>query len=335
MREVRDQVLLAVAVALAGAVGCGSSGTSVDKACMDVAAARCTQRSMCSAVGGATAAGASLVRTYGDMATCTAREALACRNGLAAHGTGNSADQVETCVAAFSTYSCQDFFDNNPPAACVVTGALAAGGACAFNGQCKSGYCQGTKNSMCGTCADPPAAGADCSTSTCWHNQRCVSQDQTCEGVVSMNGACDATHPCDNGLACVGDSATVMGTCQPAGTTVGAACGGTMAGCDNTIGLYCAGAAGSKTCAEITFVGDGKACGQMSDGTRVACRAGECFTATGVAGNNDMGTCKADVDAPAACDTALGPHCLAPARCVVTGSGTAGSCVVPTGAMCM
>jgi len=332
MRAIRIRLLAVTAAAFfAGAGGCGSSGT--DTACNDVAAARCTQRSMCSALAGATA-GASLVRTYGDMATCKAREALACKNGLAAHGTGNSASQVERCTAAFSTYSCQDFFDNNPPADCVVTGALANAAACAFNGQCKSGYCQGTKNSMCGSCADPPAAGADCSTSTCWHNQRCVSQDQTCEGVVSMNGACDATHPCDNGLACVGDSATTMGTCEPAGTSAGAACGGTMAGCDNTIGLYCSGAAGAKTCAEITFAGAGQACGLMSDGTRVACRAGECFTATGVAGNNDMGTCKADVDAPGGCDTALGPRCLAPARCVVTGGGTAGSCVVPTGASC-
>jgi len=334
MRVIRDQ-LLAAAAALAFAAGCGGSGVSADSACQAVAMARCTQRSMCSALPRATDPGASLIRTYGDMTTCVSREALACRNGLAAPSTGNSPALVEKCVAAFPTYSCQDFFDTNPPADCVATGKLANAKACNFNGQCQSGYCQGTKNSMCGTCADPPAAGADCSTSTCWHNQRCVAQDQTCESVVSMNGACDATHPCDNGLACVGDTSTTMGACQPAGTTVGAACGGTMAGCDNTIGLYCAGATGAKTCAAITFADDGKACGLMSDGTRVACRAGECYTATGVAGNGDMGTCKADVDAPKACDTTLGPRCLSPARCVTSGGGSAGSCIVPTGTMCL
>jgi hypothetical protein len=328
--------LLAAAAALAGAAGCGSSGPSAASACMDIAVARCTQRSMCSALPGATGGGAGLVRTYGDMTTCTTREALACRNGLAAHGTGNSPAQVETCVAAFPTYSCQDFFDNNPPSDCAVTGTVANAAACTFNGQCKSGYCQGTKNSMCGACADPPAAGADCSTSTCWHNQRCVAQGQTCEAVVSMNGACDATHPCDNGLACFGDTATATGTCEPAGTAVGTACGGgTMPGCDNTLGLYCAGAAGAKACAAITFADAGQPCGLMSDGSRVACRAGECFTATAVAGNNDMGTCKADVDAPDACDTATGPHCLAPARCVVSGGGTAGTCAVPVATACM
>jgi len=334
MRVIRDQLWAAAAAALVGVAGCGSSGPSADSACMDLAMARCTQRSMCSALPGAAGSGASLLRTYSDMPTCVAREALACRDGLAAPGTGNSPTKVESCVAAFATYSCQDFFDNNPPAACAVTGSLAKDAPCAFNGQCQSGYCQGTKNSACGACAPPPSAGADCSTSTCWHNQRCVSQDQTCEAVVSMNGACDGTHPCDNGLDCVGDTSTAMGTCQPAATAVGAACGGSTAGCDNTIGLYCAGAAGSKACAAITFARTGAACGLMADGTRVACKAGECFTATGVAGNNEMGRCIDDVDAPTACDTALGPHCIAPARCVVTGAGTAGTCVIPTGAMC-
>jgi len=327
--------MLVAAAALAGLADCGSSGPNASSACDALAAARCTQRSMCSALPGATDPGASLVRMYGDMATCKSREALACDNGLAARGTGNTASKVESCVAAFSTYSCQDFFDNNPPAACTVTGTLANASPCAFNGQCQSGYCQGTKNSMCGACADPPVAGADCSTSTCWHNQRCVAQTDTCQAVVSMNGACGASDACDNGLACFGDTATANGTCQPAGTNVGDACGGgTMPGCDNTLGLYCAGATGAKTCVAITFVGDGMPCGLQVDGTRVACRAGECFTATGVAGNSDMGTCKADVDAPKACDTMVGPHCLAPARCV-TGGGNSGTCVIPAGTQCM
>jgi hypothetical protein len=31
-----------------------------------------------------------------------------------------------------------------------------------------------------------------------------------------------------------------------------------------------------------------------------------------------------------ACDAALGPACLTPARCVTTGGGSAGTCVKPT-----
>jgi hypothetical protein len=324
------------------AIGCGSSGSggdagptvSGDQACTDLANTRCTERSMCSAHAGGTGAGASVVRMYGDIPTCITREALGCKNGLAAPATGNSPALVEQCVAQFATYSCQDFFDNNPPAHCAVTGARANGATCVFNGQCGSGYCQGTKNAVCGTCADPPQPGADCTASSCWHNQNCLGSTMTCAAVVSMNGACDSSMPCDNGLTCVGGSSTTTGTCQPAGALVGAPCGGTMPGCDGTLGLYCAGAAGSKACAAITFVGDGQPCGTLASGMRVGCSAGECYTATGAAGATDTGSCKASVDAPNACDIVLGPGCLPPARCVVTGTGSAGTCIVPTADMC-
>jgi hypothetical protein len=291
--------------------------------------------------GGAAAPGASLKRVYGDMATCLQREQLACKNGLAAPQTGNSPAKVEACVKAFATYSCQDFFDNNPPADCTVTGARANGMTCTFGGQCTSGYCQGAKTSVCGMCADMPAAGADCTDSACGHNQRCVNADNTCESVVSLNGACDSTHPCDSGLACVGSSATMMGTCQMGGSMPGVACGNgaPTTACDNSLGLYCAGPAGSKTCMPIALVGDGMSCGLLADGSRVDCMAGDCYTATGAATGSAVGTCKASVVETAAnpaCDTNLGPGCLAPARCVVaTGGGTAGMCVVPVATMCM
>jgi hypothetical protein len=342
----KTAAIFAVALAglLAGASGCGSSGSSsgdggptvsADQACADLATARCGQRSMCSSHAGQAGPGANLVRTYGDMPTCITREALACKNGLAAPQTGNSPALVEQCIGDFATYSCQDFFDNNPPTHCAATGARAGGATCVFNGQCQSGYCQGTKNAVCGTCADPPQPGADCSVSTCWHNQSCQAASMTCAAVVSMNGACNASMPCDNGLACVGSSSTANGTCQPAAASVGATCGGTMPGCDGTLGLYCAGAAGSKTCTAITFVGDGQPCGALASGMRVGCSAGECYTSTGVAASTDMGTCKAWVDAPNTCDTVLGPGCLAPARCIVTGDGgSAGTCVIPTADMC-
>jgi hypothetical protein len=329
--------LIAAAAAAAGCGGSGPSGVSASQACADLASARCNQRSMCSSLAAGGGPGASLVRVYGDLATCLEREALACRNGLGAPQTGNSPARVEACVAAYPTYSCQDFFDNNPPADCAVTGARPSAATCTFNGQCASGYCQGVKTSGCGACADPPAAGADCSASTCWHNQRCVAATATCQAVVSLNGACDGAHPCDNGLACVGATATAAGACQTAATTPGAACGAGMPACDNTLGLFCAGAAGAKTCAAITLVGAGMPCGTLADGTRADCRAGDCYTATGPANGATMGTCQAAVretDADPRCDTALGPGCLPPARCLLTGAGTAGTCVVPTAALC-
>src|SRR5262245_10013351 len=127
--------LTSILVVATAAAGCGSvgSGPSAATACADIARARCDQRSMCSSAPGATGPGASLLRVYGDMATCLERETLACTNGLQAPQTGNNPAKVEKCVAAFPTYSCQDFFDNNPPADCLVTGARAAGAVCTFN----------------------------------------------------------------------------------------------------------------------------------------------------------------------------------------------------------
>lgn len=319
--------------------GCGgTSGPSIQQACMDVATARCTERSTCSSLAGATGPGASLIRVYGDMPTCLSREALACTNGLAAPRTGNSPAKVELCVKAFATYSCQDFFDSNPPADCAVTGSLANATTCTFNGQCTSGYCQGTKTSACGVCADPPVAGADCTGSSCGHNQRCVAASSTCQAVLSLNGACDATHPCDNGLACVGATTTATGTCQTAGAALGAACGAGMPACDGSLGLYCGGPNGAKTCMAIAFVGDGMPCGLLADGTRADCIGGDCYAATGLATGSNLGTCKADASETAAnpaCDTVLGPGCLAPARCVLAeGGGTTGICKVPVASMC-
>lgn len=339
-------VVIATAFALlASAAGCGKTGSSDADAgtaaasCAALASARCALRSMCSsATGGATATtaavGASVIRTYGDMQTCVAQETLACTSSLAAPDTGWTIAGIDKCVSAFATYSCQDFFDNNPPGDCAPKGSRANGAECTFNAQCASAYCQGTKSDVCGTCADPPGAGADCSDSTCGHNQTCLTSMDTCAAVVSMNGACDGTHPCDNALACVGATATAMGTCRPAAATIGASCGGTMPGCDTTLGLYCAGSAGAKTCTAMTFAHDGQPCGLLSDGSRVGCVAGECYTATGTAGSGDMGACKASVGAPAACDTVLGPSCLAPARCVVPDNGSAGTCATPDATMC-
>jgi hypothetical protein len=332
---------------------CGSiSGPSIDKACADVAQARCNQGSECSLPETVTGTGFNILETYGTLQTCLARQTLNCMNGLTAPGTGNSPAKVELCVTEFPTYTCQDFFDNEPPADCAVTGSRQNGAGCTFNGQCVSGYCQGTKNTVCGTCADPPAVGAECSDSTCAQGQRCVAAIQQCQDVVSMNGVCDATHPCDRGLACVGADAATMtsGTCETAGTRVGLACGGTMPGCDATLGLYCGGPAGSKTCMQVLYGADGAdagaqstdggagggiPCGVLADGSHVGCIAGGCYTTTGPATGSDLGVCKPFAPDNMPCDTTLGPDCMPPARCVASSAGSsAGTCLVPAASLC-
>ena len=214
------RALLAVACVAIG--GCGASQSkstdgggdspvapTIEQACNDIAQAQCTKRMTCSG-------GDSVTRVFGTMENCLAREMLSCTNGLSAPQTGNTPTLVEACVAAFATYSCADFFNNNPPAPCAATGPRAIGATCAFNGQCASGYCQGLKNSSCGTCEAPPSAGASCASSGCWHEQACVGATTMCAAYGALNASCDADDPCGYGLTCVGAvaSTSTPGTCQ-------------------------------------------------------------------------------------------------------------------------
>jgi hypothetical protein len=325
-RSLRASLLIVVTSA-ALAAGCGKSGTSSALACMHLAQARCDKRSSCSK-------DASITRVYGDMTTCLAREQTACEDGLAGPGTGNSPDMVEACVTAYPTLSCADFFDNKPPAPCAPTGSRANGGPCAFNGQCGSGFCSGTKNATCGACAPSPAPGDSCVSSACGHGQVCVASTMLCQDRGTLNATCDANNTCGSGLSCAGDNATTSGTCQNAPTTAGAACGGALPGCEGNVGLRCSGPAGSKTCQQITYAGDGAACGTLADGSFVQCTRGDCYTATGTISGGQQGTCKADAADGAACDVVVGPGCTPPARCAVAGGGNAGTCTVPLGATC-
>jgi hypothetical protein len=128
-----------------------------------------------------------------------------------------------------------------------------------------------------------------------------------------------------------------------------------MPACDPTLGLYCGGAAGAKTCQLVVYGGAGPdggvsgtdggtvsggatpagtPCGVLADGTHVGCVAGGCYTATGPATGSDLGTCSPFAADNAACDSNLGPDCMLPARCVASGSGTAGTCLIPDATTC-
>jgi hypothetical protein len=307
-----------------------SSGPTAQQACGDLAQAECAKRMSCTG-------SINITRTFGAMDECITRETLGCMSGLAAPQTGNSPALVEQCVVDFATYACADFFNDNPPAACAAMGQRPTGAACAFNGQCASAYCSGIKNTLCGTCAAPPAPGASCVSSPCGHNQSCVAATTMCETNGATSASCDADDPCGYGLSCVGAvaSTSTPGTCQASAENAGTACGGaTMPSCDGTMGWFCGGATGSKTCMAITYVGDGVACGDLSATSHAECIAGGCYTSTGAVGTGQMGTCKADAPDGAACDTVLGPGCMTPARCVTSGDASAGTCTIPIGSTC-
>ena len=318
--------------------GCGGSGVTIAKACGDLATTRCAKRASCTAIGNA--AGTGILREFGDSTTCVTRETLACMQGLSAKSTGNSPDEVESCIPTYSALSCADFLSNNITAPCVATGTLADGSACVFNGQCKSTYCINASHTTCGVCGSAPAVGADCSTSACARGVDCITQQSTvtpapmvCTAPAASGAMCDRNHPCAFGGSCVGATKMVMGVCMAAVATVGGACDPNQqmsASCERAQGLFCN--AMSKTCTVMTYGHDGDVCGVGSDGNFVDCLAGDCVGFVGGA-NPTPGQCKAKVTEGSACDTQLGPFCLTPSKCVTT-NGTAGTCALPDGNAC-
>jgi hypothetical protein len=301
----------------------------IAEACAAVAKAICDKRVACS--GKINTEGVGIIRMFGTMTECLARQALLCTGGFHAPGSGHSLATAEECVNALPNYACADFVANNAPSSCQPTGARIAGAACAFNAQCKSGFCTGEKNAACGTCATEPAVGASCVGSDCGRGQICDGTSSTCKTPGAANDPCDSNDDCGYGLVCLSVAAAGgAGTCKAAASDVGAACGGMMPVCDGVQGLFCAGAAGAKKCVATTFVGDGAPCGVLGGDSFAGCTAGACYTAKGLAGPGEMGACKANAADGAACDVATGPGCEFPARCIL-GNGTAGTCRVPGG----
>lgn len=312
------------------------TGPTATQACTALAQAECARRDACSnrfLIG----------RTYGDLATCEQRVRDACVTSLSARATGQTAANVMACATAYPAIACADYFNGtNLPTACQPQpGSLAAGAACRYASQCQSGYCAVPTGTACGVCAPRPVAGAPCNGPGA--PLGCGGQGLTCAGETAttpgtcvafgaMGATCDATHPCGSGLSCtpVGLAAPSR-TCQPAGATVGAACGGASApGCDNERGLACN--TMSRTCQNIALVAGGAACGLGADGGFSSCaNSGDCM---GYTLASPRGTCRSAAAEGAACDRANGPYCRTPASCVTTGAGTAGTCALPSSATC-
>lgn len=320
---------LAASLALAAAFSACSSSqpaaatVTADAACQAVAAASCAKIDACTLGQG------NKVR-YGDAATCIARSKADCLASLAAAGTARTPAKAKACADVLPTETCADWQLGNPPAACLLTGSLAAGQACSFSGQCATGWCGGLKAAVVGTCAPLPKPGDSCTNSACGPGLRCATNAagaEVCETPVAVGGTCDKDHHCGPGLGCVGySSKTPAGTCKATGNTVGAACDPThqtAADCDSSLYLFCA---SDKTCHAKALVAAAQPCGDTAADAKAVCSSGECVVK--LAGDSS-GTCAADAADGAACDTDItkGPGCMAPARCVPTSATTtAGVC---------
>jgi hypothetical protein len=310
-----------VAIALPGCGSSSSSGLSASAACAKLADARCERVGTCNVDG--------IQVRYGDLGTCQSAQTAACMNSLAASSTGATPTTVSACADALTAVDCTDYNDNLLPVACQpAVGKLAAGSACAFSAQCQSQFCGIDKNEACGVCQPQPQVNDSCaSLDSCGTGLTCVAKGTVCASEDSKTGdACDADTPCGSGFTCVGAKAAtatvaaVQGACQPAVATAGATCDSkkkTGPGCDPAKGLTCDPT--SMLCVAAVVASTGQAC----DGDLTVCgAAGTCVIATGAT----MGTCVAAAADGAPCDTANGPNCLTLSRCIITGTGTSGTC---------
>lgn len=312
----------------AGIADAGS--VTLEQACADSAHYHCLKIQTCSIE--------LLTVNYGDEPTCENRLKQSCLNSLTAPSTGGSPARTEGCAQAYASWSCTDYLNDNPPAACVqAVGSLASGQPCAFPGQCQTGFCAITPGSMCGVCGPVPQAGDSCATlTTCGQLLACDTTVEQCSTFAAAGAACDRAQLCGDGLYCVGSTSTSSGICQPAVEQAGATCdplGKTGPGCDWLAGLTCNSV--SNQCATIVLSAAGQPCGSDVNNQLALCAsAGTCGAAIGAdaaAGE----TCSPTAEDGAPCDLVNGPFCRDPARCILSGdSGTAGSCLFPNALAC-
>jgi hypothetical protein len=295
------------------------------RACADNAYARCTRLAECSPV--------AVQLRFGDLATCEAIFKQFCLNNLAAPSTGATAATAEGCAQAIPNWDCADylFTQNMPPECGMAAGTLSTGATCAFPGQCESAFCAIAPGAACGTCASAPKAGDSCEhLTTCGLTFSCEDATNKCAAFATLGAACGPGLPCGAGLGCVGGNtmANGTGTCQQAIETVGGACVPTGPGCDLYAGLICN--SSSSQCARVQIANGGQSCGDVNHQTAYCAAQGDCIGA-----GTAPGVCRASAPVGAACDLAMGPHCIPPARCIrATDGGAGGTCLVPSAALC-
>lgn len=299
-------------------VGCGSDLTA-DQACTALAQDSCNKLQTCSA--------ADLQRRWPDLATCVARQKLACTDALKAPKTANNPSHENVCGGETAMETCASFLSGvSPPAGCAVpAGPGALGSPCSFAAQCQSAFCAIPPTALCGTCAAQPTAGTSCANQGCGQTLQCVGATPTCQAPVGDGGQCSKDLPCGQGESCVGATMTAMGTCMAQGEMVGATCDArqmTGPNCDAAAGLTCD--TSTNTCAMQPLVAAGQGCGVMNN-VFVGCLAGAtCVRPTGSA----TGTCVAPANDGDACDAVNGPDCITPAKCV------SGTCQLPGSQSC-
>jgi hypothetical protein len=292
--------------------GCGTALTP-EQACGEYAKQQCALIDTCTHEG--------VALGYPDGATCVERRTASCVASQSSPDTGNTPQATQTCAKALQSESCMDWLEGNAIAGCEVQdGTRFDGDPCMFNSECSSGFCGVALGDSCGSCAALPQVGDECEDQGCGPGLKCTSNKQ-CAAYQQLGESCDADHPCEPRTWCVTPLGFTAGTCTASIATIGAPCDPkkhTAPGCDSTVGLYCNTV--SSTCGALRYVPAGQPCGATSDGGLADCIGGSTCRS---------GVCLADAADGGACDTAIGPSCMSPSRCVTDGVSTAGTCLFP------
>ncbi|HRI51083.1 MAG TPA: hypothetical protein PLW65_12955 [Pseudomonadota bacterium] len=296
-------LLAAVALGLAGPLGCGASGS-----CDTFADDYCARLSECDPVIYAALSG-------GDAAICRARFAPLCTRSVAIEGVKFTADGAGQCGKGVRAASCDDLLGGNLPAVCTPPGSRADGASCSDSLQCASTRCTGSATT-CGTCVPRLKSGEACQSSgQCQYGLYCKlagTGPGACTPYVQVGQSCAAGDQCLPTLFC-NTGGQPSGTCA-ARRAAGEACS-RNADCDNQKSLVCDSA--SKQCVAYTvnYIEVGASCANSGSTTsfNICRRDAHCVTTT-TTGGGSTSTCVAALAAGQSCNN-LDSECAAGLTC--------------------
>lgn len=298
--------------AASSAIGNDAGGSvTADQVATDLTASFCGRYAACLPL--------ALQTIYGGLAPCEMRLKPVFASWVGAPGVVASLAAMDSCAAVQNTMTCADFLSNVTPAACNLSGSLAAGTACGASWQCASSYCQLAVQAACGVCGSPApldggcALDTDCANGLICNGAQCITPGQPGEPCLDQ-GECLRTLGCSGGV-CV--------TPTGAGSTCDDSNGyGITAGCDWASGLYCTG-----TCVLTEVADAGEPCSYPSPGVPlIGCNQGQiCSVASGAR----TGTCPAPAAEGQSCTIIPNTsNCLPPAVCAN------GTCQTPIASQC-
>jgi hypothetical protein len=274
---------------------------TIDTACATWAANECALMDKCTPF--------DLLRNYGDIATCAARNVLLCKAKAAAPGIGaNFAADIQNCSTV--SPSCNDFIDGLRDASCTPAGTLAKDAPCLISEQCGAGLGCARIDGPCGSCLPIGKAGDPCSAvgadnKFCGPGTFCHFKGTSCVAFPAEGEPCIPYGPtaiCANHDYCSSDGTTTKcvamlkegASCDPSASP-------SLVGCDTATGLSCSSA--TSKCAKTATAKAGEPC----DVTITCVGGATCYT--GIA------DCKPATNDGDDCSGATSSTCLLPATC--------------------